>query len=132
MSRDYLDTSAAAKLLAEEPESDTLTHWADSDLPDLVATHLLGTELRRFAARHGLPQAAVTALLDRVSLYDLPRSLHQEAGLLPGRELRSLDALHLAAAVRLEVSAVVTYDARLGEAATATGLTVLAPGTPNH
>ena len=43
--------------------------------------------------------------------------------------LRTLDALHLEAAMRLDVHAVVTYDLRLGDAARAAGLEVIAPGS---
>lgn len=81
------------------------------------ATHLLETELRRFASRHDLPQADVSEILSRVDLHDLPPSLYREAGLLPGPALRSLDTLHLAASIRLDVEALVTYDARLAGAA---------------
>lgn len=42
--------------------------------------------------------------------------------------LRTLDALHLEAAMRLDAEAVLTYDHRLGEAARAAGLDVIAPG----
>lgn len=128
MSRFYLDTSAAAKLLVEEAGSAPLAQWADGAGRELVATHLLETELRRFAGRHGLPQSDVSAILARVDLYDLPPSLYREAGLLPGRTLRSLDALHLAASIRLDVEALVTYDLRLAEAAQEMGLPVHAPG----
>ncbi len=38
----------------------------------------------------------VTQFLTGVSLYEMPGSLFREAGLLPGADLRSLDALHLA------------------------------------
>ena len=62
-----------------------------------------------------------------VDLYELPPPLFTEAGLLPGIALRSLDALHLAAALRLEVDAVITYDVRMADAATTLGMTVLAP-----
>jgi predicted nucleic acid-binding protein len=85
------------------------------------------TELRRLAEREDLRQEAVTELLDRVYLYEMPPSLFREAGLLPGRDLRSLDALHLAAALRLGVDVVVTYDERLANAALRTGLRALAP-----
>jgi predicted nucleic acid-binding protein len=94
----------------------------------LVATHLLETELRRFASRHDLPQADVSAILARVDLHDLPPSVYREAGLLPGPALRSLDALHLAATIRLDVEALVTYDVRLAEAAHDMGLRVCSPG----
>lgn len=127
MSRFYLDTSAAAKLLVEEAESAPLALWADGAGLSLVATHLLETELRRFASRHDLPQADVSEILSRVDLHDLPPSLYREAGLLPGPALRSLDALHLAASIRLDVEALVTYDIRLAGAARELGLPVHAP-----
>src|SRR5215211_3075496 len=103
MTAAYLDTSAAVKLLVEE------------------------TELRRFAVRHAIPQQEVTAILDTVSLYDMPHSLYYEAGILPGRHLRSLDAVHLVAAVRLGTDVIVSYDNRLQEAAAELGLGILSP-----
>ena len=42
--------------------------------------------------------------------------------------LRTVDALHLEAAMRLDVSAVLTYDRRFGKAAQSAGLDVIAPG----
>ena len=54
-------------------------------------------------------------------------SLFYEAGLLPGRHLRSLDALHLATAVRVDATAVVAYDHRLLEAARSLGLETMSP-----
>lgn len=129
MIRHYLDTSAAAKFLVDEAESVPLAEWADTPGTYLVATHLLETELRRFAHRHRLPQADVSAILTRVDVHELPPSLYREAGLLPGESLRTLDALHLASAVRLDVDALVTYDLRLAEAAERVGLRVHAPTT---
>lgn len=58
----------------------------------------------------------------------MPRSLYHEAGVLPDGRLRSLDALHLAVAVRLEVDVLATYDDRMRQAAEGLGLTVVAPG----
>lgn len=128
MSRCYLDTSAAAKLLVEEPESEALAAGLHRRRPTLVACLLLETELRRMVVREpALTQRAVTELLRGVDLHELPPPLFAEAGLLPGAGLRSLDALHLAAAIRLEVEAVITYDARMTEAATSLGMDVLAP-----
>jgi uncharacterized protein len=69
----------------------------------------------------------VTAILDTISLFDMPHSLYYEAGILPGRQLRSLDALHLVAAVRLATDVIVSYDNRLQEAAAELGLGILAP-----
>lgn len=128
MSRCYLDTSAAAKLVVEEAESDALADELHRMAPTLVGCLLLETELRRLVAREpALTQHAVTQLLRGVELYELPPPLFTEAGLLPGPGLRSLDSLHLAAAVRLEVESVITYDRRMAEAATSLGMDVLAP-----
>ena len=128
MRRCYLDTSAAVKLLVAEAESDALVDELRREQSTLVACLLLETELRRVVAREPvLTQQAVTQLLRGVDLYELPPPLFAEAGLLPGSNLRSLDALHLAAAIRLEVELVITYDVRMAEAATSLGLDVLAP-----
>lgn len=84
--------------------------------------------MRRFACREQIPGAAISAVLDRVTLHALPRSVYTHAGLLTGKTLRSLDALHITAALRLEVEAVLVYDVRMREAAVDNGLRVLAPG----
>ena len=126
----YLDTSAAAKLLVREKESHVLSRTLD-DAADrgvrLVSSLLLETELRRLAVRESIEQASVTAVLARVDLYETPPSLYHQAGLLPGVSLRSLDALHLAAAIRIGVEALITYDTRQALAAVSLGLVVDAP-----
>ncbi|MBV8539771.1 MAG: hypothetical protein JO364_15825 [Pseudonocardiales bacterium] len=48
-------------------------------------------------------------LLERFDLVETDRSLHREAGLLPGRRLHNLDALHLATALRVGADVMVTY-----------------------
>lgn len=126
----YIETSAAAKLLVDEPASSRLAARldgaVDQDNP-LLSSMILETELRRLAVGVDLTQAAVTHLLERLDLMETDRSLYREAGLLAGRHLRSLDALHLAAALRVGADVMVTYDRRQAEAADAAGLPVLAP-----
>ncbi|MEO7126526.1 MAG: type II toxin-antitoxin system VapC family toxin [Nakamurella sp.] len=125
----YLDTSAALKLLVDESESSALAHAIESHQPEALACYLLETELRRAALRYpSLTQDDVRTLLDGVSLYAVPPSLFRQAGLLPGENLRSLDALHLSAALRLGVDEFVTYDTRMIVAARAVGMSVLSPG----
>lgn len=124
----YLDTSAALKLIVDEAESDALARRIDEEQPDLVACWLLDTELRR--AAHRAPQVTqqlITEFLEGVALYEVPASLFTEAGILPGPHLRSLDAIHLAAALRIGVDATVTYDTRLAAGARDLGLRVIAP-----
>lgn len=96
--------------------------------PELVGCWLVETELRRACLRStGVTQEIVTGLLDRMNLTEVPWSVFQQAGQLPGRDLRSLDALHLAAALQLDVDRLITYDTRMATAARAVGLHVQAP-----
>jgi predicted nucleic acid-binding protein len=125
----YLDTSAAAKLLIRESESSALQDHLDRLSPGVpISSALLETELRRFGLRFDLSQAAISDLLDRVDLVEPDRSLFTEAGLLPGPDLRSLDALHVATALRVDAAVVIAYDHRLQQAARAVGLATTAPG----
>ena len=95
----------------------------------LVSSDLLETELRRIAVQEGRDQGKVSAILDGVSLAALDRAAHRSAGFLPTPYLRPLDALHLEAAIRLDVDAVLPDDRRLVYSARTAGLDVIAPGT---
>lgn len=123
----YLDSSAAVKLVVDEPESEVLAQWLNEH-PELVGTLLVETEVRRAARRVGVSQAAVTEMLHSITLHDVTPGTFREAGALPGDHLRSLDALHLAAALRLGCRAVVTYDERMAGSARDLGLEVVSPG----
>ena len=128
----YLDTSAAIKLLVDERESADLAEYVDAAQQELVSALLLETELRRAVYRQELlTQEAVSAFLATLTLYDMPPSLYMEAGLIGGPNLRSLDALHVCAALRCGASAILTYDKRMGQAAAAVGLPVISPGAPD-
>ncbi len=126
----YVDTSAAAKLLVEEAESAVLA----TELDRLVAagarptsSALLETELRRLAVRIDAEQALVSDLLDHFDLVGVDTVIVRSAGLLPGRGLRSLDALHVATAMQVDAELVISYDARQAAAARAAGLRVVSP-----
>ncbi|WP_454130305.1 type II toxin-antitoxin system VapC family toxin [Microbacterium aurum] len=125
----YADTSALGALLILQPETRALLDWLDQTRARLVSSDLLETELRRMAVREGRDQAKVSAILDGVSLAALDRATYRSAGFLPMPYLRTLDALHLEAAIRLDVDAILTYDKRLGDSAGEVGLDVIAPGT---
>lgn len=124
----YVDTSALGALLIDQPESDALLDWLEQSPATLVSSDLLETELRRVAVREGIDQSDVTRLLDGVALAALDRAVYRGAGFLPMPYLRTLDALHLEAAIRLDASGILAYDRRLGEAARSAGLEVIAPG----
>ena len=126
----YLDTSAAVKLVVSEPGSKALSRWAAANADDVVSSDLLRTELLR-ATRRGAPAQMPRArvVLDSITLLGLPSETFERAAELEPSLLRSLDAVHLAAALELgdELDGIVTYDARLSEAAALHGITVIAP-----
>jgi predicted nucleic acid-binding protein len=126
----YLDTSAAMKLVLDEPQSSALTaELAERDDRRLVSSWLLHTEMHCAAGRHprDVDLGAVRTVLDSVSLIDLTRGDLLAAG--AHAPLRSNDAIHLAVSLRVGVDEIVTYDEELAQRATAAGLPVLSPGT---
>lgn len=126
MKLSYVDTSAAMKLVVDEPGSAALAMGLCTDRR-LVASWLLHTEMHCAAGRHpdDIDVADVQAVLNTVNLVDLTRGDMIAAGThVP---LRSNDAIHLAVAIRLGSDELVTYDGELAEAARAAGLTVFAP-----
>lgn len=127
----YVDTSAVGALLIDQPESPALVDWLDQTSATLVSSDLLETEMRRIAVRESLHQSDVSRVLDGVALAALDRAVYRSAGFLPMPYLRTLDALHLEAAMRLDAAAILTYDHRLSEAARSAGLDVIAPGATN-
>src|SRR6202171_1540410 len=128
--RAYLDTSAAVKLLMTEPESHALRRWLRRR-PERASAALLRVELFRVVRRAGSPRLIPEArkLLAGVHLIRLDDALLDRAGDLDPIELRSLDSIHLAAAVSLgdDLAAVVSYDDRLLAAATSLGLPTATP-----
>ena len=69
------------------------------------------------------------AVLDALILVRLSTAVCERAAMLEPDLLRSLDALHLAAALEIgdELEAMVTYDLRLAQGAEALGISVVAP-----
>ena len=128
MTTAYLDTSAAMKLLVEEPESEALLRELTGSPRRLAASWLLHTELHCAAGRNPavITIEAVTRLLDAIDLVDLTRGDLLAAG--THAPLRSNDAIHLATAIRLAVDEVISYDKELSHAAVAVGVRVVAPG----
>jgi uncharacterized protein len=69
------------------------------------------------------------AVLDSLILVTLSTAVCERAAILEPVVLRSLDSLHLAAALEVgdELEGIVTYDQRLADGAKALGLRVVAP-----
>jgi predicted nucleic acid-binding protein len=129
----YVDTSALLKLVKDdEAEGPALrAYLAAEPEPRLVSSALLAVEARRGMLRvrpDGLPK--VDLLLADVAQISISDAVIESASRLPDPLLRSLDAIHLATALMIhdDIDVVLTYDARLREAATAHGLPTAAPG----
>lgn len=132
----YADASALVKLVREEPESEALRAYLEG--ADLVSCELASSEVpravRRVAAQSRRP--SLDCLLERtedligdLALCPVDRDLLAAAGALAEPALRTLDAIHIAAAVGLgPVEAFVTYDVRQAAAARLAGLRTVTPG----
>lgn len=72
---------------------------------------------------------AVRRQLRPMVLIGMDRALLERAGTLGPPRMRSLDAIHVAAALSLgsDLRELITYDSRMAEAASAQGLSVSAP-----
>ena len=116
----YVDTSAAVKLVVSEQGSPAMGRWASKRAGMLWSSDLLRTELAR-AVRRAAPlrMARARAVVDGLRLLSLSVSTFERAASLEPVTLRSLDALHLAAALELGdgLEGFVTFDDRLAEAA---------------
>ena len=125
----YLDSSALVKLVVRERESTALRTYLRRE-PERLSCALARTEVLR-AVRPLGPAAVEMArrLLRSIDLVRLDDALLDAAGMLEPLTLRSLDAIHLAAAqlVAPALRAVVTYDRRMAEAAASLGFSVTAP-----
>ncbi len=126
----YLDTSAAAKLVLVERGSTALRRWMKPHERRVFSSDLLRTELLRTIRREASDQmVSARAVLEGMLLVRLSTKVCERAVSLEPSVLRSLDALHLAAAMEVgdELEGFVTYDARLAAAALANGIEVIAP-----
>lgn len=132
MSAWYLDSSAIVKFIVVEPESADLAAWrAGLDPDDVVMTcELAIAEVLRAVRRIDGDVDVALAHLGALEHLVMDRDLMLAAGALEPRGMRTLDAIHLAAAVAAgdELSGVVTYDDRMASAARDLGLAQVAPG----
>lgn len=118
----YLDTSAAAKLLLDEAETPAMrAYFAGSH--QFVSSRLIEVELHAVADRRRLATAHVREVLDQLTLVSLDdETLDDAVSLHSG--LRTLDALHLATALRLHevIDGILTFDVEMSAAAVRCGI----------
>ena len=128
----YLDSSAVVKLIQREPETAALRRYLRRTRDDQFFTSALSRVEVIRAVTTGGPAAITQARrqLSRLAQVALTTDLlDHAANLAPDTLLRSLDAIHLAAAQLAgnDLRAVVTYDQRMATVATQLGLPVQAP-----
>ena len=134
--RVYVDSSALIKRAVAEAESHTLEQALDRHVhagDALVSSTLAWIEISRaLRARldgddHDVVSEAIDDALSGIAERPITADVVSLARRIDPNVLRSLNAIHLATAVLLDVDTVLTYDDRLAEAARHNGLAVSAP-----
>jgi uncharacterized protein len=125
----YIDTSALGRLLLAEPEAEAIRSLL-GDHDAWWSSELLVVELRRLGARERL-EAPAEELLEAFRLVPIDSASLERASRIAPAAVRSLDAIHLEAAMQLheraEINGVVTYDRQLQDGCAHHGLSVHAP-----
>jgi uncharacterized protein len=128
----YLDSSAIVKFAVVERESAAIAAWraglGDDDV--LMTCELAVAEVLQAVNRVGGDVDVALAHLDAFDQLVVDRDLLLVAGRLGPPQVRTLDAIHIAAALAAgdDLSGVVTYDERMADAARELGVQLLAPG----
>ena len=127
----YLDSSALVKLVVAEPETPDLLQFL-AGWPHRVSSALARVEVLRAVKRTGAGPAVrrrAARVVARVALIRIDDPVLAAAARVAPPELRTLDAIHLATARSLDgLAGIVTYDARLGRAASRARFKVWSPG----
>jgi predicted nucleic acid-binding protein len=142
----YVDPSALLKLYLKEPESRAMAAWRSKIGDPLLVTHHgrvelingIGLAVYRGMITDAIHDAALAALDD-----DFAQGRYRQTDVLwratlkraadlsrehtPTLGCRSLDIVHVASAIELELSHFATFDARQQQLAQTVGLKVVAP-----
>jgi len=125
----YVDTSALARVLLDESDAHIIERALGS-FDQRLASQLLRVELRRVGLRTELVMGA-DQLLTGVALVPIDDATLAYAESIEPTTVATLDAIHLATAVRLAradaLDAVMTYDKQLADGARHHGIDVVSP-----
>jgi predicted nucleic acid-binding protein len=126
----YLDSSALVKLVVAEPETGALLEFLKG-WPHRVSSALARVEVLRAVKRTGadpVVRRRATRVLARIALIRIDDAVLVAAARVLPPELCSLDAIHVATARSLDdLAGIVTYDGRLGRAASRARVKVWSP-----
>jgi uncharacterized protein len=125
----YVDTSALGRVLLGESDRPAIQRDLGG-YEKVISSRLLQVELRRLAAREDLLDAAA-GLLAEVTLMPIDETILTTTETLSPSTVGTLDAIHLATAMRLTkdtaLDTIMTYDKQLAAGAREHGLKVLSP-----
>jgi predicted nucleic acid-binding protein len=128
----YADSSALVKLIVEEAETSALEDHLAKRTHVLATSRLAIVEVAR-ACKLANPSPEVAEEVDRLisscMLVAVSSQLLRAARKLTSNTLRTLDAIHLASALRVEADELLAYDHRLLVAAGERGLQLAHPST---
>ncbi|HEY2714872.1 MAG TPA: type II toxin-antitoxin system VapC family toxin [Solirubrobacterales bacterium] len=132
----YADASALMKLVADEPLSDVVGAFVRD--AEVFSSELILAEIPRALRRidDERPGAELGPMLERadeligtITMAPVESLILEAAGELPEPALRTLDAIHVVAALYLRpIDAFLTYDVRQAASARLAGLRTVAPG----
>lgn len=123
----YLDSSVALRTILDVPERERLQSWMQLSGTTFVSSRLLRTEVIRVLRRDARPTSDGTPLLNRVGMLEITRETHTVAESIE-RQIRTLDALHLAAALLIgEPVTVATHNSTMKVVAEHLGLLMTDP-----
>jgi predicted nucleic acid-binding protein len=119
------------KLVVAEPESSALQCYL-ADSPPLATSRIALVEvIRAVSLANPAREVRLEAerLIESCILIEVSDALLRDAADLASAPVRTLDAIHLASALRIQAAEIIAYDRRLMGAATARGLSTTSPGT---
>lgn len=120
----YLDSTALVAMLKFEKRTADLLSVIDGH--EICSSELAFTELQRILLDAGLSLNAVAPLREVVTTFSLEQSVMNLAAMLPVRDIRTIDALHVATALSAAVDGFISFDKSQSAAATAAGLSTIA------
>lgn len=125
----YVDASALAKLVLDEPGSVAMRHWY-VETERALCSRIGIVETRRAAGRRAHDPDHLEVILRSLEVVEFDSAIATRASAVAPTTLRTLDAIHIGSAVALgaAIDSFVTYDDRLADAARAIGLPVIRPG----
>ncbi|MCP2166082.1 type II toxin-antitoxin system VapC family toxin [Goodfellowiella coeruleoviolacea] len=134
--RVYLDSSALLKRVIDEPESEKLRVVLRGHVDEravLLSSQLAWIEVSwairaRFGSGYATAADFVDDAMSGVAEYPVGDEVVSLSQRLNPNRLRSLDAIHVASAMLLDVDLLITYDDRMADAAQQNGLRCTMPG----